>query len=118
MKGLVEVTIKRRFGSAFLNTTESDQIRAMILGTSVVGFVSTTRELQDCNYQDTLSGFTVPTTLIVGENDGVLPSIMGKFATLFRNLQFFSIPSPGHLPNIENPTIFDTSLLSHFELIS
>ncbi|HEY9280857.1 MAG TPA: alpha/beta fold hydrolase [Eoetvoesiella sp.] len=118
MSALVEPTMARWFGSDFLETAAADGVRAMISQTSVEGFVATARALQAYDYHDTAPSFSAPVTFIVGENDGVLPDVMRTFAKSCKNADFVSIPSAGHLPNIENPGAFNATLDAHLKRCS
>ena len=113
MQALVEPTMDRWFGTAFRSVPASEDIRRMIRSTQVTGFVGAAKALQDFDYRSGLSALAVPTTLLVGERDGVLPDVMRHLAdTIHCALEV--VPSAGHLPNIEEAAVFNAALGRHF----
>jgi 3-oxoadipate enol-lactonase len=113
MQALVEPTMARWFGSDFLQTAQADEVRSMIRDTSLEGFVATARALQSYDYRRLTGCANAPITLIAGERDGVLPSVMQSLATQIEHASFELIASAGHLPNLENPQAFNEALLRH-----
>jgi 3-oxoadipate enol-lactonase len=55
----------------------------------------------------------VPTTLIVGANDGPLPAAMAQLQGLIPGAALDVIAEAGHLPNIDQPAAFNATLLRH-----
>jgi 3-oxoadipate enol-lactonase len=55
----------------------------------------------------------LPTTLIVGANDGVLPQAMTEIQRRISGSVLEVIAHAGHLPNIDQPAAFDAALLRH-----
>jgi 3-oxoadipate enol-lactonase len=53
-------------------------------------------------------------TLLVGANDGPLPQAMGHIAGLVKGSKLDIIPNAGHLPNIDQSTRFNASMMRHF----
>ncbi|NIP43651.1 MAG: alpha/beta hydrolase [candidate division Zixibacteria bacterium] len=61
---------------------------------------------------DGIEDIKVPTLIIWGEKDPVLPKIMAEnFANKMPNSQYVMIPEAGHLPHEESPEDFNTVLL-------
>jgi 3-oxoadipate enol-lactonase len=114
MNDLVEPTMARWFGPDFLRTALADDVRSMIRASSIEGFVATVRALQAYDYRSVCESAQVPLTLIAGERDGVLPSVMHSLAAQIKGAKFELIPSAGHLPNLENPESFKNALRRHF----
>src|SRR5690606_5458990 len=114
---LVNSTLERWFGKPFLvNHPEvNEQFRSIANGTSVPGFVSSARAIQSLNYLDHVSTIEVPTTLVVGANDGVLPEAMRDLQARISGSTLEVIPNAGHLPNIDQPVAFNAALMRHFD---
>jgi 3-oxoadipate enol-lactonase len=105
-----------RFAS--LDPATQAQLLNDISSTSVEGFVATARALQNFNYLSTLASMPLHTTLIVGDKDGVLPSVMAELARSMPTGHLEVIPDAGHLPNLERPTLFNAALTRAFERIA
>lgn len=61
---------------------------------------------------DMLASISVPTLVIVGEEDGLTPPLdMHEFAAAIPGSEFVVIPGSGHLPPIERPDAFTEALL-------
>jgi 3-oxoadipate enol-lactonase len=112
MDSLVQPTLDRWFGNRFgsLDAMKQAQLRDDISSTSVEGFVATARALQDFNYLSGLAAMPPHTTLIVGEEDGVLPGEMADLALKIPASHLEVIPGAGHLPNVDQPTLFNAAL--------
>lgn len=114
---LADPTIERWFGRSFLeeNPELADRFRSIASATSVSGFVNCARAIQRLNYLDLIESICTPTTLIVGENDGVLPNAMHDLQKKISGSALEIIPNAGHLPNIDQPAAFNAALVRHFE---
>jgi 3-oxoadipate enol-lactonase len=69
------------------------------------------------NYLEQVQQISIPTTLVVGEKDGVLPQVMADLSARIPDAVLETIPNAGHLPNIDQPTAFNAALLRHLERI-
>jgi 3-oxoadipate enol-lactonase len=105
MSGLVEPTIARWFRPAFVerNGPGLDEVRRMIRSTSVAGFVSCARALQSFDVRPGFTRISAPTCFLVGDGDGVLPTLMREMHRGLPGSSFMQIAEAGHLPNIEQP---------------
>ncbi len=114
---LAAPTIERWFGSAFVERHPdiARQLRSVAQATSVAGFVACARAIQSLDYLDSVGRITAPTTLIVGENDGVLPDAMRDLVTRIPGADLRVIAGAGHLPNIDQPDAFAVALVRHFD---
>jgi 3-oxoadipate enol-lactonase len=112
MASLVQPTLERWFGQrlAALDRSTQAQVREAISSTSVEGFAATARALQDFDYTAGLGSMPHRTTLIVGDKDGVLPEVMTGLARRMPQCQLEVVPSCGHLPNLEQPAVFNAAL--------
>jgi len=117
---LVEPTLERWFGKPFLQSHPevNERFRSIANATSVPGFVGSARAIQSLNYIDHVGAIEVPTTLVVGANDGVLPETMRDLQTRISDSTLAVIPNAGHLPNVDQPVAFNEALMRHFERYS
>jgi len=70
------------------------------------------------NYVNRLSEITIPTLILHGENDRLLPIAMAERAhRLIRNSQFEVIPECGHLAPLEQPEAVNRALYQFFQPI-
>jgi 3-oxoadipate enol-lactonase len=105
MAGLLPSTIPRWFRPAFINRNGPglDDVRRMIAGTSLAGFVSCARALQSFDIRPEFPRIQAPTCFVVGDGDGVLPTVMRDMHRGLTGSTFAQIAEAGHLPNIEQP---------------
>lgn len=120
MASLTQPTLDRWFGDRFasLDPAKQAQLRDDISSTSVEGFVATARALQNFNYLSALASMPPHTTLIVGDKDGVLPEVMADLSRRMPRCQLDVIPGAGHLPNLEQPALFNAALARAFERVT
>jgi 3-oxoadipate enol-lactonase len=112
-QSLAVPTTERWFGAPFLasNSATAKAFQDTISQTQVNGFLSCARAIQGLNYLDRISQIKVPTTLIVGANDGPLPQAMQE---KIHGSHLEIIPKAGHLPNIDQAQLFNAALMRHF----
>lgn len=113
---LAKPTTERWFTSAFLsaNPSAAALFPALITGTSVDGFVGTARAIQGLDYLPRAGQIAVPTTLIVGSNDGPLVDALRGVSSVIKGSKYELIEDAGHLSNIDQPAAFNAALLKHF----
>ncbi|NUZ07295.1 alpha/beta fold hydrolase [Piscinibacter koreensis] len=116
---LADPTIERWFGKAFVESHPevAERFRAAAGRVSLDGFEACARAIQGLDYLDRVDRIRVPTTMIVGANDGVLPQAMEELRGRIEGSVLELIPNAGHLPNIDAPEAFDAALLRHFERV-
>ena len=85
-------------------------VHAMITSTKLDGFIRATRALQNYDFKPDLAALTLPTQLIVGENDAAVPETMRGMAAKSPVATLAVVPNSGHLPNIERPDAFNAIL--------
>lgn len=75
MEALVQPTMERWFSAGYMTREEAqcDIVRDMIRNTSVDGYCGCCRAIQALDITDRISAITVPTQLIVGEDDPGTP---------------------------------------------
>ncbi len=112
---LAQPTLERWFGRAFLDAHPdiAQRLLKVAASTSVNGFVGCARAIQQLDYLGRLSEIALPTTLIVGANDGVLPQAMTQIHQRIAGSVLEVVPQAGHLPNVDQPAAFDAALLRH-----
>ena len=117
MAALVESTVQRWFTPDFLaaNPPVLDKVRRMIRETPLAGFTSCARALQDYDFRIPFSTIDVPTLLIVGGADGLLPQVMREMQRTIAGSAFVEIAQAGHLPNVERPEAFNQALRSFLQ---
>jgi pimeloyl-ACP methyl ester carboxylesterase len=115
MPALAEATAKRWFSpkSAYHpdRGTKSQIVQNMIGSTDMTGFEAGARALQSYDLLETgLLHSKVPTLLIAGEQDGVIPDKMtdlgNDWTSQGGNVECAIIPDSGHLPMLDNPVLF------------
>ena len=109
-------TTERWFGVPFLEAHAAigQAFRDTIASTQVAGFVSCARAIQGLNYLEQVPQIKLPTTLMVGANDGPLPAAMQSMQALISGAKLEIIANAGHLPNIDQPQSFNAALMRHF----
>jgi 3-oxoadipate enol-lactonase len=71
------------------------------------------RAIQGLAYLHRVETITLPTTFIVGANDGVLPDANGDLQRRVADSALERVPDAGHLPNVDQPAAFDAALRRH-----
>ncbi|WP_179403889.1 alpha/beta fold hydrolase [Burkholderia guangdongensis] len=118
-EALADSTLERWFGREFLERSPvvAASLREIAASTSTAGFIGCARAIQGLDYLHDVDRIEIETTLIVGENDGVLPAEMAKLASRMPRATLEVIAGARHLPNIDQPGAFNRALLGHFERI-
>jgi 3-oxoadipate enol-lactonase len=106
-------TLERWFGLPFLNAHPDTAARLhdIAQATSVEGFAGCAQAIQRMDYLPEVGHIAVPTTLLVGARDSVLPDAMRVLAEHIPGAVFEEIEDAGHLPNVERPEAFGAALL-------
>lgn len=117
MEALVEPTVRRWFLSTSLieKPTILNKVRAMIRRTSTTGFIGCARALQTLDYDTRIHAIRVPTLLLAGEQDGVIPELNRAMCAHISSAQQVTIPNAGHISNLEQPEAFLRTLLNFLE---
>jgi 3-oxoadipate enol-lactonase len=88
-----------------------EKARAMIVGTSVPGYMGASTALQKMDYKKRLGELRCPTLFLVGELDGPHPAEMREFASLVPGARFVEIPGVAHASVLEAPDKFTEIVL-------
>ncbi|MDC7787191.1 alpha/beta fold hydrolase [Rhodoplanes sp. TEM] len=112
MAALVEPTVSRWFLPDFplRQPANAALVAEMIAATPVTGYVGCARALQSYDFRADYPGLTVPVHYVVGEKDGLLPSVMAEMARVTPGSRFVTVPAAGHLPNLERPDEYQAVL--------
>jgi 3-oxoadipate enol-lactonase len=113
MEPLVEPTIGRWFTPGFVagRPDAVDPVRAMIRGTVARGYVGCCHAIAALDLTDRLGAITVPTLVIVGEEDQGTPVAAAR--TIQERIpvaELVVLKSASHLSNIEQPAAFTSAL--------
>lgn len=116
---LADSTLERWFGRAFLEAHPAlaDAFRATAAATKVEGFIGCARAIQGLAYLDRVDAIALPTTFIVGANDGALPDANRDLQRRVSASALEVIPGAGHLPNVDQPDAFDDVLRRHLQRV-
>jgi len=118
IESLVQGTLERWFTPAFheMGAAQLQKVRAMILGTDVNGYIGCAEAIRDMSLCDILAEITVPTLILVGEDDQACPIAAAK--TLHDGIagsELTIIPESAHLPNIEQTAAFNKALMTFLD---
>lgn len=96
-----------------------ERVRAMIMKCSVEGIAGDLRAMATRpDSADTLGVMTVPTLVIVGEEDALTPPLESeRMAEALPDSNLQMIPDAAHVSNIENPGTFNFALLGFLETV-
>ena len=114
MEALIEAVMERWLSPSFIggNSVMVARIRKQFLATSVDGYVGCSEAIRKHNYMDQLANINIPTLIIVGEDDPGTPVAASKaMHERIPNSKLIVMPSARHLSNVEQPKLFNTTLL-------
>jgi len=115
MEALLDETMERWFTPSFLKQGSPmlEIIRKQILVTSVQGYIGCAEAIRKLNYLDRLSEITMPTLIMVGEDDPGTPvSASQAIHERISNSKLVILPSARHLSNVEQTEAFNSALLN------
>lgn len=117
---LAHSTVERWFGVPYLerNPAAAELFRSTAAATPAEGFSGCARAIQKLDYLADVPRIAVPTTLVVGSNDGPLPGALRDIQAVLPGAVLEVIADAGHLPNIDQPEAFNTALLRHFDRVA
>ena len=109
--GLVEVLVAKNASAAV-----REQLRASLAALRVEPYKQALHAIVTTDFRSVLPRISVPTLVIVGEEDSVTPPSASEF--LVKNIPgalLMKIPRAGHLTNIEQPETFDSALAAFLD---
>jgi len=118
MAAIVDVAMQRFFSPESLARSSAyvENIRSVLLGTDVTGYVGCCAALRDFDLKDSLAQIKTPTLVIVGERDVSTPWT-GNGEILAQSIpraRVVRLPA-GHLSNLEAPKSFTAALFAFLE---
>jgi 3-oxoadipate enol-lactonase len=113
MAPLVEPTLARWFTEPFRQQGSPvlDQVRTMIRSTPPRGYTGCCHAIAALNLTDHLKAITLPTLIIVGEDDPATPVAASHVIhEQIRGSELVILKSAAHLSNLEQPEAFNQAL--------
>jgi 3-oxoadipate enol-lactonase len=113
MEPLVESTLARWFTEPFRQQGSPvlDQVRTMIRTTPPQGYAGCCHAIAALNLTDQLSAITLPTLIIVGEDDPGTPVAASRVIhEQINGSELVILKSAAHLSNLEQPAAFNQAL--------
>ena len=111
-------TLERWFTPPFHETgaKQLETVSEMILGTGADGYIACAEAIRDMSICDNLKKIAAPTLVLVGEEDPACPvSAAEMLHHGIKGSELVVIPHAAHLPNIEQTSQFNHTLLSFLE---
>ena len=115
MGALVDGTMERWFSAEYMEKEpeECDKVRNMIHNTKVSGFCGCCRAIQGLDLTDRISEITVPTQMIVGEDDPGTP--VAAHEVMHEKIdgsELVIIPNALHFSNMEQKDAFNDAYIT------
>ena len=114
MESLLEGTMSRWFSKDYMaaEPKECDKVRDMIRNTQVPGFCGCCRAIQGLDLTDKISNITVPTQMIVGEDDPGTPVAAHEVMhEKIKGSELVVIPNALHFSNVEQKDAFNDAYM-------
>ena len=114
LQGQVDETLERWFRPEYLqqNPPQVEMIRRQILATPVAGYIGCCEAIRRLKYLDRLSKITLPTLIVVGEEDPGTPVAASEaMHERISDSRLVVLPSARHLSNIEQSEAFNAALM-------
>jgi 3-oxoadipate enol-lactonase len=113
MEPLVEPTIGRWFTAPFRERRPDvvEPVRAMIRSTNPLGYSGCCHAISALNLTDRLSAITLPTLVVVGEEDQGTPVAASRaIHDQIKGSRLVVLKSAAHLSNVEQPEAFNAAV--------
>ncbi len=114
MEDQVDSTLERWFTPGYLekNPPEVEMIRQQIIATPLAGYIGCSEALKGLSYLDRLSEISLPTLIMVGEEDPGTPVEASEaIHERIGGSQLIILPAARHLSNIEQADAFNKALM-------
>jgi 3-oxoadipate enol-lactonase len=121
MDALVESTMERWFTASFRRKPlpALDKIRGMIKTTPVKGYVGCSRAIMRLNLTERLREITLPSFIIVGEEDPGTPVAASQVIhEQIKGSELVILKSAAHLSNIERQDAFNTAVTAFLKRLA
>jgi pimeloyl-ACP methyl ester carboxylesterase len=94
------------------------EVEAMLAAIHPAGYRVAAVALAYADTRDVLRGITVPTLIITGEHDGIVPPNAGTWLqSQINGARIVSIPNAGHLAGQEEPAAYNNALREHLSSV-
>jgi 3-oxoadipate enol-lactonase len=103
---VADATMERWFTSKFRATrrAELEGCRNMLIRTPLAGYIAGCAALRDADLTEVARAIAVPTTCIVGRDDGATPvDLVRSLADLVPSAAFHVLDQAAHIPCVEQP---------------
>lgn len=112
MQSLATQTVGRWFRPAFVTARSQTvtSIERMIETTSVDGYCDCAAAMQRYDFSADFPRLSMPVHYVVGAQDGALLPVMRDMYRTTPNARMTEINDAGHLPNVEQPNVFNDIL--------
>ncbi|HEY8249586.1 MAG TPA: alpha/beta fold hydrolase [Burkholderiales bacterium] len=114
LETIVEPTVQRWFSEDFkaAHPDVLDNIRRMIRGTTLEGYLGVTAAFLGLDVEDRLQEIRAPTLYVSGAEDklGGPPALMQGLSGKVKGARHLSVPKAAHIANIQNPEGFNRVL--------
>jgi 3-oxoadipate enol-lactonase len=106
LAALVDANMQRWFSPAFHTERATDLAGfiAMFTRTPLEGYIGTGMAIRDADFRDQAPSIAVPTTCVVGDQDGATPpDLVRGTADMIPGAKFVLVKDAGHIPCAEQP---------------
>jgi 3-oxoadipate enol-lactonase len=121
MEPLVEPTLARWLTAPFRETRKDvvDRVATMIRSTPPRGYAGCCHAISALDLTDRLPAVTLPTLIVVGEDDQGTPVAASKaIHELIKGSELVVLPAAAHLSNMEQPEAFTAALTKFLSRVS
>lgn len=118
IESLADATMERWFSPRFRQTREFHAWRNMLVRQPADGYMGCSAAISGTDFYSTTASLTLPTLGIAGSEDGSTPpDLVRETVGLVKGSEFKLIRGAGHLPCVEKPDEYATTLLEFFNSI-
>lgn len=107
MSAVATATIPRWFGSRATQTSEAQQMHAMLSKCDPIGYAGVCAAISGTDFYTPTSGLRIPALGIAGADDGSTPAdLVRETVDLIPGSQFQIMRRSGHIPCVQDPSGF------------
>jgi 3-oxoadipate enol-lactonase len=115
LRPVIEPGLKTRYTERFKARRPHrwEELRRTYLSTSTAGYLGCCAAILDFDFREPLRSVTLPVLVVGGAEDGSSPPRVGlEISQLVTDGRFEEIPLARHMPNVEQPEVFNELLVS------